>query len=76
VSGLVGRSLHHGIPWGHFEGGVFVRREDFTPYRASRFRKVEFWSMGFLMLEFEFSRYETVTQTWLTTKAYDIPSIT
>jgi hypothetical protein len=66
VSGLVGQSLHHGIPWGHFEGGVFVRREDFTPYRMLEYE----------FSRYEFSRYETMTQTWLTTKAYDIPSIT
>jgi hypothetical protein len=74
VPRLLGSDLYYDIPWGQFEGGVYEDRIDVHNYRGCGLRKLEFRLQIFLVLEYEFQMYETVMQTWVTTKAYALPS--
>ena len=76
VPRLLGSDLYYNILWGQFEGGVYENRIDVHNHRGYGLRKLEFRSQIFLVLEYEFQLYETVMQTWVTTKAYSLPSTT
>lgn len=76
VPRMLGSDLYYDIPWGQFEGGVYENRIDVHNHRGYGLRKLEFRSQNFLGLEYVFQLYETMMQTWVTTKAYALPSTT
>lgn len=73
---LVGADLIYTIPRKEFKGGVYENRSYVHDHRGYGFRKFEFWSHRFLVLECEFQLYETARRTWVTTKAYAPLAIT